>query len=156
MKKLNKILLLTLLLSGCASPDSIKVIRQSDKVQGKTISVTLEHGRLIFYIQRLDKVLLCHAYNESNKNILKEVEDLTNKPGTDVVLYGQTVSGDSEYLTGVDFIVTTIELIDPIKNDKVFIDLNYGDRIKDAFSFRGMLRQSIKTVSDKAISVVKP
>ena len=151
----SSILVLILILAGCATTSPRKVIEESEKVQGKTIMVHLEHKRLVFYLQTADRIMLCHAYNDSNASILKKVEVLAQQPNIEITLYGTSIIRDEEYLTGVDFIATTIDIWDPVKQQKMLIDLNYGDRIKDAFSFRGLMKQTLKTVTDKAVSVVK-
>lgn len=153
---MRKLLVTLVLLTACAGPGPKKIVEDSEKVQGVTKLVFLDHKRLVFYVQTSDKVVLCHAYNESNKSILAQVENLTKEPGTYIILYGTNVTGDAEYLSGVDFIASAIELTNPVKHDKVFIDLNYGDRIKDAFSFRGLVKQGLKKATDTAISAVKP
>lgn len=155
MLKSKLILAILLLLSACSTTSPKKVIEESEQVQGKTVLVTLEHKRLIIYLQTTDKILLCHAYNDANASILKKVEQQVAQSGTEITLYGTSVIRDEEYLTGVDFIATTIELWNPVKQQKILIDLNYGDRIKDAFSFRGLMKQTLKTVTDKAVSAVK-
>ena len=155
MFKSKYIVISLLLLSACTTTNPKKVIEKSEKVQGKVILVHLEHKRLVFYLQTIDKIILCHAYNENNTSILKKVEQAVQQSGSIITLYGTGVIRDEEYLTGIDFIATTIEFYDPVKQQKIILDLNYGDRIKDAFSFRGLVKQTLKTVTDKAVSAVK-
>lgn len=150
-----KVIPLLLLLVGCATKNPTQVIEESERIRGQTVLVHLEHKRLVIYIKVEDHILLCHAYNDQNTSILKRVEQQILKSGNEITLYGHPVVADEEYLTGVDFIATTIELWHPVKEQNVIIDLNYGDRVRDAFSFKGLVKQTLKTATDKAVSAVK-
>lgn len=151
-----KALTLALLFSACQTTGTKEVIEQYEKIEGITVLVFQEHDRLIIYLNNNNRIILCHAYNNNNKSLLKRIETLTSKSGTQISLYGQQVEKVEEYLSGVDFIANTIEYTDPVKGEKVFVDLNYGDRIKDAFSFKTLVKKGVESLASKAWSMAKP
>lgn len=151
----SKALSLVFILAACSTPSTKEIVEKKARLEGETRVVFTEKDRLVIYLLSEDKVYLCHVYNNSNGRLLQHVEGLTKRPGTFIVLYGENVKSDAEYISGVDFIASTLEIMHPIKHEKVFIDMNYGDRIKDSFSVKAMAKKLLNTVSDKALSAVK-
>jgi len=139
------IILITILLSGCASGPTVKTLAHEYEIlRGKLAAEpSLETGneRLFIYLQIESKVegaaptiLVCLAYNSEKKRILVETkENLLKAINEPVFVYGSKQDGSfEEIVDGVDYYVTAVGYYMPSAKKYRIVQVGYGQSLRNA------------------------
>ncbi len=135
---------------GEKDPPPPRILVDEETGQEIQVSDTLDPA------ERFEDVKYCVAFNNDEKNRLKDAADLMVSSDKTVFLYAKMIEGRKFkwWYDGLDCVVFAVGAYKPEIYKYVTLDTAYGLSWKDSFSFKSLMRSAVKEGGKTVMKVI--